>query len=146
KFLIISGLLFSFQIDGFCQLNVNYISAQQFVQNLVGPNISFSNAVFSGTDYTQVASFSGSTIPNIGIPVGVALVSGDAMILADTSHDFAAGNALGGGGDADLSGACQQPTKDLAAVEFDFSSPTDSVEFTFMFASEEYNYWEANMN
>jgi hypothetical protein len=128
------------------QLTVTYINATQFVQQWVGSNVSFTNAVFSGADPSQVAAFSGTTSPNIGIPDGVMLATGDAMIAADTSFNYANGNAVGGGGDADLSGACNQQTKDLAAIEFDFWTASDSVEFSFMFASEEYNYWVNSKN
>lgn len=139
-------LLLLFTINATAQLNVNYITATQFVQNLAGPNVNFINAVFTGTDPMQVASFSGPVSPAIGIASGVMLATGDAMVAADTTNNCTAGTSLGGGGDADLSGACQQQTKDLAAVEFDFWVPTDTVSFTFMFASEEYNYWVFSKN
>ena len=135
-----------FSSDCPAQLNVSYISSNQFVQQWAGSNVSFSNVVFSGVDPSQVASFSGATVPNIGIPDGVMLATGDAMIAADTTTNFTNGNALGGGGDADLSGACNQQTRDLAAIEFDFWTPADSVEFKFLFASEEYNYWVNSKN
>jgi hypothetical protein len=146
KTLFILILLLGFGNNSYCQLSVNYISASQFVQKLLGPNVSFANAVFSGTDPVQMAEIAGSTSPNIGISNGVMLATGDAIIAADTSHNCTAGNALGGGGDADLSGACQQQTKDLGAIEFDFWTSSDSIAVTFMFASEEYNYWVNSKN
>ncbi len=136
------SILFTCFIDAcFAQLNVSYLSASQFCQHLAGPGITIINAVNSGTDPSQLASFSGNSSPSITYAQGVLIATGDAMVAADTSYNYAAGTALGGGGDADLSGACNQQTKDLGAVEFDFISATDTVEFTFMFASEEYNYW-----
>jgi hypothetical protein len=142
----LSGLFFFLYGCVYAQLSVNYISANQFVQQWLSPNVFFANVVFSGVDPTQMAAFSGTTNPNFGISNGVMLATGDAMIAADTSFNYANGNALGGGGDPDLSGACQQQTRDLAAIEFDFWTPSDSVEFTFVFASEEYNYWVNSKN
>jgi hypothetical protein len=141
KFSTVLILLLFSTIFCFSQLTVNYISAQQFAQKISGPGITISNAVFAGTDSTQMASFTGRTIPAFGFDNGVLLATGNAMVAGDTSYNYTAGNALGGGGDADLSGEANQQTYDLAAIEFDFTSLTDSVEFTFVFASEEYNYW-----
>src|SRR6185436_5897938 len=146
KLFILLFLLTVFSVSSYCQLNVSYTNATQFVQKLTGPNVSFANAVFSGTDPVQMGKFTGVVSPNIGITSGVILATGDAIVAEDVSNNCSAGTALGGGGDADLSGACQQQTKDLGAVEFDFWVPTDSVAFTFMFASEEYNYWVNSKN
>jgi hypothetical protein len=146
RFFTFLFLLSTAYCGSYCQLSVNYINATQFVQILAGPNVSFANAVFSGTDPVQMGSFAGFTSPNIGISSGVMLATGDALVAEDTANNCTAGNALGGGGDADLSGACQQPTHDLGAIEFDFWVPTDSVALTFMFASEEYNYWVNSKN
>jgi hypothetical protein len=118
--LLFTGLFF----QSYGQLTVSYVNATQFVQHLAGPGVTITNAVFSGVDPSQIAFFSGITNPNFGIPSGVIIASGDAMIVADTSDDYTAGTDLGGGGDADLSGACQQNTKDLGAVEFDFTPST----------------------
>lgn len=130
----------------FSQLTVNYISATQFVQKMAGPGISFTNAFFSGTDPVQMGSFAGTVTPNIGITSGIILATGNVLVAVDTTNNCMAGNALGGGGDADLSGACQQQTRDLGAIEFDFWTASDTVQFSFMFASEEYNYWVNSKN
>src|SRR4051812_3002687 len=113
-------ILLGCSVNCFSQLNVSYISAGQFAQHLAGPGITITNAVFTGTDVTQMAEYSGTTSPTFGLSDGVLLATGDAMVASDTSGDYSSGTALGGGGDADLSGACNQQTKDLAAVEFDF--------------------------
>src|SRR5437763_402960 len=60
--------LLCLRLNSYCQLNVNYISASQFVQHLAGPGITITNPLFSGTDPVQMASFSGSTVPNVGDP------------------------------------------------------------------------------
>ncbi|MFM1773135.1 MAG: hypothetical protein RLZZ71_2277 [Bacteroidota bacterium] len=59
------------------QLTVSYVSADQAVQALLGPSISYSNAIFSGVSQ-QLGQMSGNTDSNIQITNGIVLGSSDA--------------------------------------------------------------------
>lgn len=130
-----------------------YNTPNYLVNNvLLGQGVSASNITFTG-DANQIGYFSnglaGATNP-LGIDAGIVLSSGnvnDIPNAGNLSTDFT------GAGDPDLLSIAQtiQPgitsSQDAAALEFDFVPQGDTVEFRFVFASDEYLTWiNSNFN
>lgn len=105
---------------------------------LVGSGVTISNATLIGTT-TQQGSFSGAT-GAIGINSGVILTSGDANLAPGPNTSDGSGENTGTGSDADL--ALLIPgysINDKNVLEFDFTTTTGDLFFSYVFASEEYN-------
>ncbi len=141
----LAGLLMS--VPAAAQLSVdNTQTPEQLVQNiLLGAGVTVSNVTFNGLPGNsvndQIGSFNGNG-SNINIGQGVVMCSGtitqvagpnntDALTLGPNNPDF--------NGDADLEAISQQLVNDKAVLEFDFVPAGDSLEFRFVFGSEEYN-------
>lgn len=110
---------------------------QQLVQNvLLSPGVIVSNIQFLG-DTVQIGSFNGQN-SNIGIGSGVIISSGDINNAPGPNDIGSAGSSLLGPGDADLESLTNNTTEDAAILSFDFVAFNDTVEFNYVFASEEY--------
>lgn len=84
-------------------------------------------------------SFTATSASGLGISSGIVLSTGHVNNL-DTSSSHFASSSLGTAGDAVLGQLVSAvSTYDAEVLEFDFASVTDTVEFDFVFASEEYN-------
>jgi gliding motility-associated-like protein len=124
----------------------NAFTPTQLVTNyLVGSGVSVSNVTFTGNN-GQIAYFNGSG-SNIGLPFGVVLSSGYVTDIVPPNQPNT--GQFNGPGDADLLATAQSvtsnpsaasitSTNDAAILEFDFIPSGDSVNFNFVFASEEY--------
>ncbi|MCB0786879.1 MAG: choice-of-anchor L domain-containing protein, partial [Flavobacteriales bacterium] len=116
------------------------LTPAQVVQGvLLGPGVTASNIQFLG-DPDQLGTFIGVN-SNIGLDSGMVMCTGDINVAP--GPNMQGGATLGGGnqtGDPDLD-AIIAPyfSRDRAVLEFDFIATGDSVRFTFIFASEEYN-------
>lgn len=111
----------------------------QLVQvHLLGNGISASNITGSLATGSS-GSFTATQASGLGITGGIILSTGLAVNAAGASNFFAS-SPLGASGDQLLNAiVAPQQTHDAAMVEFDFVTVTDTVEFDFVFASEEYN-------
>ena len=112
----------------------------QIVQNvLLGPGVTASNIQFFG-DADQIGTFNGVNC-NIGLDSGMVMCTGSISVALGPNNT---GSASAGGGnfgvnDPDLDAIiAPQTTNDRAALEFDFVPTGDSVQFRFVFGSEEY--------
>jgi gliding motility-associated-like protein len=78
-----------------------------------------------------------------GLEEGVILSTGNIQNAVGPNNSGAAGNNMGGpGGDPDLSlYAGGHPTFDTEGIEFDFTPTINTMDFLFVFASEEYCEW-----
>jgi hypothetical protein len=129
-------------------------SATTLAQSLVGGGLSVSNATFTGSTRAG-GSFTGGT-GNVGPASGVVLSSGFVQTkVGDTAcsvgvegpnscHENNSGGEnssnLGLAGDADLDAiVTPDPTFDATVLEFDFVPTTGTVDFSYVFSSEEYN-------
>lgn len=139
--------LFSVQHFSFAQLTVDNatLTPTQLVQTvLLGTGITATNITFNGVPATaiteQVGSFNGAT-SNIGLSQGIILASGDATVAEGPNNSGS--QSLGGSGNAgvdpDLAAITPNQIYDEAILEFDFVPVGDSVNFRYVFASEEYN-------
>jgi hypothetical protein len=108
------------------------------IQNLLGPNVQFSNVTFSG-DADQIGLFN-STTSNLPFPTGVVMGTGgisNAIGPNDSGSSSITGENFGAT-DADLDELDGLTHNDAAILEFDFVSAGTSVSFDYVFASEEY--------
>jgi hypothetical protein len=108
------------------------------IQNLLGPNVQFSNVVFSG-DADQIGLFN-STSSNLPFPTGVIMGTGgisNAIGPNDSGSSSITGGNFGAT-DADLNLLDGLTHNDAAILEFDFIATGTSISFDYVFASEEY--------
>jgi gliding motility-associated-like protein len=126
------------------------LTPQQAVQNvLLGSGVTAMNITFNGQPGGQVdeqiGGFNGANC-NIGMPAGVILATGS--IFNALGPNDSGSSSLGGGnigfGDIDLLMVSQGSNpntisiNDAAKLEFDFIPTGDSLQFDFVFASDEY--------
>ena len=121
-------------------------SAQQMAKALAGPGISVSNATISGGCSTSAyGSFTGGVSVGMGIGNGILLTTGDANNAYSPfgNDDFGLSTCGGNGGDADLQIIAASPTFDACALEFDVIPVCDTLNFKYVFGSEEYTEFVA---
>lgn len=108
------------------------------IQNLLGPNVQFSNVTFSG-DTDQIGLFN-STTSNLPFPTGVIMGTGG-ISNAIGPNNSGSSSVTGGNFDStdvDLDLLDGLAHNDAAILEFDFISTGTSISFDYVFASEEY--------
>ena len=108
------------------------------IQNLLGPNVQFSNVTFSG-DFDQIGLFN-STTSNLPFPTGVIMGTGgisNAIGPNDSGSSSVTGGNFGAT-DADLNALDGLTHNDAAILEFDFIATGTSISFDYVFASDEY--------
>ncbi|MCF8276550.1 MAG: choice-of-anchor L domain-containing protein [Flavobacteriales bacterium] len=119
----------------------NTLTPTQMVEDiLLGPGVTASNISFTGVG-GQSGYFNGVN-SNIGISEGVILSSGNVTTAIGPNNDPGAGNdvgPIGPSGDSDLDLLSGVNTFDAAILEFDFVPTGDSIDFSYVFGSEEYN-------
>jgi hypothetical protein len=137
------------------------VTATDLANSIVGGGVSISNVTYTGDD-RGAGTFSGGA-PSIGFDSGAVLDSGKVQTVAgDTTcsggvegpndcHEPPVDNSnstdFGTPGDADLTALSGQNTGDAAVLEFDFVPAASTVEFSYVFSSEEYNtYANTNFN
>ena len=127
----------------------------QLVTNvLTGTGITVSNVEFNGslvnalTVQTQVGFFdaTGTTFP---IPTGVILATGNTALAVGPNNIGSATDNSGVAADPndpDLAAISNATYNNEAILEFDFVPVGDSLEFNFIFASEEYHEYSLGIN
>lgn len=106
---------------------------------LVGSGVTISNVSLIGAS-TQQGTFSDGLASGIGIEAGVILTSGSANLAPGPNDDDGAGTDTGTGSDSDLAGLIPGYTiYDKNVLEFDFTTTSGNLYFSYVFASEEYN-------
>ena len=125
----------------------NTQTVEWYVQNvLVGAGVAISNVQYNGgsaaVPMPSVGQF--DNLPSgadIGLVEGMIMGSGD--ITLASQNNIGGGSWLGGTGssgvDVDLAAITPNPIFDECIVEFDFISNGDSINFNYVFASEEYD-------
>ncbi len=143
--LFLSGLLFIISISGVAQLTVNNNqTVEWYIQNvLVGTGVTISNVQFNAGAGNVANEQVGSFIdPNsaTGLANGLILGSGDVTMAAqpNTGGGSTLGGGTGNGSDPDLAAITPNQINDECIVEFDFIPTGDSIVFSYVFASEEY--------
>ncbi|MBK8846197.1 MAG: choice-of-anchor L domain-containing protein [Bacteroidetes bacterium] len=121
------------------QLTVNGTATPTaLVNTILGNGVTISNVTYTGAANGK-GTFT-ATNTNLGMTSGITLSSGNAVQTGNAA--VFASESTGGqnSGDPDLDNIVNpQQTYDAAILEFDFSVASDSVQFRFVFGSEEYN-------
>ncbi|WP_306641998.1 choice-of-anchor L domain-containing protein [Sanyastnella coralliicola] len=133
----------------FSQLVVdNTVDAVTAVEDiLVGEGVDVFNITFSG-EQNQIGSFN-SENSNIPISNGVIIATGDATLAIgpNNSPGFSLGGGNFGASDPDLELANPGDNfNDAAILEFDFVAQGDSVEFNYVWSSDEYPEYVNSIN
>jgi gliding motility-associated-like protein len=128
----------------------NTLTVQQYVQDvLLGQNVTVSNITFNGGNANAVSTAVGGfecVDCNLGIESGFAMSSGDVagMIGPNNSTGYT-GTGTGGfsGSDPDLLDLVQanggNSINDWVIIEFDFIPLGDTIQFQYVWGSEEYD-------
>jgi gliding motility-associated-like protein len=111
-------------------------TALQLAQTLAGPGITVSNAVLTGSPLAA-GTFDG-TASNIGLPSGVILCSGPITLAPGPNNSGSAGQDNGQPGNVALNGLAGAGTFNAVVLEFDFVPLSNTIEFDYVFGSEEY--------
>ncbi|MFM7015221.1 MAG: choice-of-anchor L domain-containing protein, partial [Bacteroidota bacterium] len=137
KRLLLTILFALIYVAGFSQLTVTPgLTATQLAQKLAGAGVQISNATITGpTNY--YSSFT-STGTNLGLASGILLTTGNGTVAVGPNIFEDAGTIDTNSGDQDLENIVGVPTYDAAVLEFDFIPQNDTIQFRYVFASEEY--------
>ncbi len=134
-------LCLSFTLASRAQLTVDStFSPALLVQTLLGAGISASNISYTG-DTVHASGFFSEPGGAFGVTSGIMLTSGTVSNAPGPNNNDFAGfdNLLPGDALLDLYTTTTLGTNDACVLEFDFTSISDSVEFNYVFGSEEYN-------
>jgi hypothetical protein len=135
----LTGTLFAtlFALSTSAQMVIdNTQTPTQLVEDvLLGQGVTATNITFVG-DQSQIGFFDASNA-NFSIPEGVVMSTGDVTDIPAAGGTFAS-TILGGAGDADLDVVSPAGTNDAVVLQFDFVPTGDSIEFNYVFGSEEY--------
>jgi len=113
---------------------------------LVGSGVTVSNATLVGIA-NQQGTFSDGIAAGIGIDSGVMLTSGNVNNALPPNNADSQSTSTGTGGDAQLTALSGFNTFDKNILEFDFTTTSGSLFFSYVFASEEYNeYTNSTVN
>lgn len=114
-------------------------SAQSLIQDIFigGGCFDVMNVIEIGSPQGKGQFVNGSS--SIAIDDGVILSSGDINNAPGPNNSNSAGNSMtGGGSDPDLSQIATSGLFDVTGVEFDFQPTINTINFEYVFASEEY--------
>ena len=112
-------------------------TALQLAQKLAAPGVTVSNAVLTGN--TNAAGQFSASLASIGLDSGVVLSSGRVADVVGPNSSGGTGTDNGTAGDADLDALGAGVTQDAVVLEFDFVPTGNSISFSYVFSSEEYN-------
>ena len=129
---------------GVSQIVVNNTNTVEwYVQNiLLGSNVTVSNVTINGVagnlQHDQVGQFTDPT-SSVGLPNGMILATGNANSASDLNLSTGASDpGVGFTNDPDLDLIASNDLYDKCILEFDFIPTGDSINFNYVFGSEEY--------
>lgn len=124
------------------QLVLTSQTTNQYVANLVGPGITYSNVTFTGST-NAIRAFSNGNTTNLGLTSGVVMSTGTLTGTGTQSLSGPASNFLsnsnGTPGNSQLNSIAGASTYDCIILEFDFVPVSNQLNVEFVFGSEEYN-------
>ena len=132
------------------QVAVSYVTADQAVQALLGPGVTYANPVFTGMSQ-QLGQMTGNTDPNFQIAEGIVIGCSDAQEVVPNFFGTAITPNITGDPDL-LSVANSVPpligqsfsvsaVNNIASLEFDFIATGTTLSFNYIFGSDEYLTW-----
>lgn len=155
KKLIVIGLAMVAGFSGKAQLTVDNTSFTPYdlvVNYLVGSGVTVSNVTYNGIvgggPVNNTIGYFTSTGTPVGIPSGVIMGTGNVQVAIgpNTMESASLGGGAFGASDADLELASGDTYNDAAVLEFDFIPTGDSINFKYVFASEEYPEYVFSVN
>lgn len=124
---------------------INSKTPDQLVSDvLIGPGVSVSNINFKGDKNTGISEFFYSNVTgsnNLGLDRGVFLSTGNVQNASGKNSSQNTGSQGSNVSDKDLDSIIKitgKKTTDATVIEFDFIPMSDSIQFKYVFASEEY--------
>jgi len=121
------------------------MTPEQLIQNyLIGEGVTVNNATFNGSfsviTSNQIGTFAtaGGANLQLGLPGGILMTSGKASLAIGPNNQSGSGLNTGGSGDPDLNAISGTSTFDKAVLEFDFIPEFDTIQFRYVFGSEEF--------
>lgn len=117
-------------------------TAVQLLDYITGPNVTVSNAVLT-CDSLANGTFAVTGNSNLNLDSGIVLSTGLVQTASSSAgingaESLMASTGNNAAGDADLTSLINLNTYDACKLEFDFTSPYDTVLFKYSFGSEEY--------
>jgi len=112
------------------------LTPEQMVNILIGQGVTISDITYTGVGVAS-GSFGGAS--NIGLNYGILLTSGSVNVTVGPNNSGNAGYNNGAAGDPDLQAFSGVTSYDACVLEFDFIPQSSVVEFSYVFASEEYH-------
>lgn len=126
------------------------LTPAELVQNvLLGGGVSVSNITFNGVAIPatpQTGSGSFTQVGNLGLDAGVILSSGFAASAIGPEDEFSTDDLENNGDDPDLEDIVGGNITNYSILEFDFVPTGDSLQFRYVFASEEYPSFVCSFN
>ena len=121
------------------------LTPAQLVDTLLGAGVTVSNITYTG--FAGASGAFDGTASNIGIGHGILLTSGEIVNAPGPNISPATGTDNLLPGDVDLNTLIGGTSQDACVLEFDFTVPTDTVKFKYVFGSDEYSeYVCSNFN
>lgn len=126
--------------------NGNYTATELIEDVFIG------GGCFDVTNVTSIGAATGigaftNGITSVGFDEGVVISSGLIGTVTGPNGSESAGSATGGGSDPDLQQLNSQNIFDATGIEFDFSPTLSTIDFRFVFGSEEYcEFVNSNVN
>jgi hypothetical protein len=145
-FFVITGCIFSDTTYADPLVVNSSLSANLLAANLMGTGVTFSNEKYTG-NIDANGTFTGGT-GVIGFESGIILSSGRAADVVGPNNSTSYTTSFGSAGDPDLEtlNGTTNETHDAASLEFDFVPSADTIAFSFVFGSEEYNEFVGTFN
>ena len=141
----------AFGLQAQAQLVVNStLTPTQLVQDvLLGSGITVSNISFNGVSNPatpQPGTGSFVQTGDLGVPSGVILSTGFVEDISGSANGIISGDLGNNGSDPDLEAIVGGPVTNFSILEFDFVPVGDSVEFKYVWGSEEYPSFVCSFN
>lgn len=129
-------------------INGTTVTPSTLAQSLLGQN---SQITITGSSYTGATGATGTFVGGtgtIGIETGFLLTSGSVLNVLGPNNDDLAGVNLLLPGDTDLDALVPEPsgTRDASVLTITFVPAVSTIQFSYVFGSEEYNDYVGEIN
>ncbi len=125
---------------------LNNKTPQQLVQQvLVGSGVTVSNITFTGAP-VAIREFKNGGTTNLGLLSGIVLSTGQAADVVGPNNTGGMSTNNNTGSDPQLASLITASINDAAVLEFDFIPIADTIQFRYVFGSEEYPEYVFSFN
>ncbi len=114
------------------------VTPVDMVEKILGEGVLYDYVTYQGADIAS-GIFSNGDSTNLGLSSGVFLTSGSGEHIPGPNNSSSAGTNNGLGGHPSLNAISTYTTYDASVLEFDVLLEIDTLKFTYVFGSEEYN-------